>query len=158
MNTLTVWCFSAPEGAVESLATLRAQHLRVDDAVLVSWAPDRRTPATRQLGTLDGPGRLWDGFWGVLMGLIFLTPLAGPSFGAAAGAFAGGLADYGIPDDFVMCVREHVTPGTSALFVLGGRDSAATLAARLEGRAVEILRSELSYEQEQHLRATLVDG
>jgi len=93
----------------------------------------------------------------VLIGLIFLTPLAGPSFGAAAGAFAGGLADFGIPDDFVMRVREHVTPGTSALFVLGGRDSSATVAAGLEGRAVEILRSELSYEQEQHLRATLVD-
>ena len=158
MNTLSVWCFPAPEAADESLATLRARNARVDDAVLVSWPPNRRAPATRQLGTLDGPGRLWDGFWGVLIGLIFLTPLAGPSFGAAAGAFAGGLADFGVPDDFVMRVREHVTPGTSALLVLGGRDSAVAVATALEGRAVEILRSELSYEQEQHLRATLVDG
>ena len=157
MNTLTVWCFPTPGAAEESLASLRDRRVRIDDAVLVSWAPGRRAPATLQLGTLDGPGCLWDGFWGVLMGLIFLAPLAGPSFGAAAGAFAGGLADFGIPDDFVMRVREHVTPGTSALFVLGPRESAATVAAALEGRAEMLLRSELSYEQEQHLLATLVD-
>ncbi len=158
MNTLTVWCFPAPGAAADSLSGLRAGHARIDDAALVSWPPDRRAPMTRQLGTLDGPGCLWDGFWGVLMGLIFITPLAGPVFGAAAGAFAGGLADFGIPDDFVMRVREHVTPGTSALFILGAREATAIVAVALEGRAVEILRCELSFEQEQHLRATLVDA
>ena len=54
----------------------------------------------------------------MLLGVIFLVPLAGPTFGAAAGAFAGTLADFGIDDGFVMRVRGDVTPGTSALFVM----------------------------------------
>ena len=40
--------------------------------------------------------------------------------GAAAGALAGSLADYGIDDDFIKNVREKVTEGTSALFLLTG--------------------------------------
>ena len=46
-------------------------------------------------GGLAGPGRLWGGFWGMLLGLIFLTPLAGPTFGAAAGALIVGTLNNG---------------------------------------------------------------
>jgi uncharacterized membrane protein len=161
MNTLAVWRFPAPQGAEETLpelARLVAESgAGVDDAALVSWPPERRTPATRELGSLTGPGRLWHGFWGMFLGLIFLTPLAGPAFGAAAGALAGSLADFGVADDFVKRVRENVTPGTSAIFVLGPRVSADHVAAHLDGPAVEVLRSELSLEQEQHLRDALAD-
>ena len=157
MNTLTVWRFSHPEGAALAVAPLAEAISGIDDAALVSWPPERRTPDTRELGTLTGPGRLWHGFWGLFLGLIFLTPLAGPSFGAAAGAVAGSLADFGLADDFVKRVRESVTPGTSALFVLSGRAAAGHLAERLRGLADEALRSELSVEQERHLRDTLAD-
>jgi uncharacterized membrane protein len=161
MNTLTVWRFAAPEAAEQSLPALKlaigAGRASINDAALVSWPPSRRTPATRELGSLTGPGQMWGGFWGMVLGLIFLTPLAGPSFGAAAGAFAGSLADFGVADDFVIRVRDSVTPGTSALFVLSARASADGLAEGLKGLADEILRSELSREQEEHLRDTLSD-
>jgi len=161
MNTLTVWRFPAPEAAEQALAPLRgiviAGHATIDDCALVAWPPARRTPATRELGSLTGPGQMWGGFWGMLLALIFLTPIAGPSFGAAAGAFAGSLADFGVADDFVKRVRDSVTPGTSALFVLSGRACADAFAAELEGLADEVLRSELSLEQEEHLREALSD-
>lgn len=157
MNTLTVWRFPRPDGAEAAIAPLARMVGGIDDAALVAWPPDRQTPTTRDLGTLNGPGRLWHGFWGMFLGLIFLTPLAGPSFGAAAGAVAGSLADFGVPDDFVKRVRESVTPGTSALFVLSGRAAAVHLAEGLQGVAVEALRSELSPEQERHLRDALAD-
>ena len=38
--------------------------------------------------------------------------------GAAMGALAGSMADVGIDDDFIRGVRDNVTPGTSALFVM----------------------------------------
>jgi uncharacterized membrane protein len=161
MNTLTVWRFSTPEAAEQALPPLRVLvgdgRASIDDAAVVSWPLGRRTPATRELGALDGPGKLWGGFWGMLLGLIFLTPLAGPSFGAAAGAFAGSLADFGVADDFVKRVRDSVTPGTSAIFVLSTRAAADRVAAGLEGMAVEVLRSELSREQEERLRDALGD-
>src|SRR6185503_1928608 len=102
---------------------------------------------TRELGALDGPGALWHGFWGVLLALIFLTPIAGPSFGAAAGAVAGTLADFGVGDDFVKRVRDAVTPGTSAVFVLGGRESPRRIAAELDGTPAAVIRADLSDEQ-----------
>src|SRR3954452_3564692 len=161
MKTLTVWRGPAPEAADPALVPPRsiivAGSATIDDCALVSWPPNRRTPATRELGSLTGPGQMWGGFWGLLLGLIFLTPIAGPSFGAAAGAFAGSLADFGVADDFVKRVRDNVTPGTSAIFVLSARSSADGVAAGLEGVAVEVLRSELSREQEEHLREALSD-
>lgn len=157
MNTLTVWRFPHPEAADAAVEPLTRNVSGIDDAALVAWPPGRRTPATRELGTLTGPGRLWHGFWGLFLGLIFLTPLAGPSFGAAAGAVAGSLADFGVPDDFVKRVRESITPGTSALFILSGRAVPFDVAAALQGRAIEALRTELSLEQERHLRDALAD-
>src|SRR5687767_12489221 len=123
MNTLTVWRFDGPEAAeqealprLERLAALSL--ISVDDAVAVSWPEGRRKPSIRSLGSVTGGGDLWGGSWGMLLGLIFLVPIAGPAFGAAAGAFAGGLADFGIDDDFIKQVRDVVTPGTSALFLV----------------------------------------
>jgi uncharacterized membrane protein len=81
-------------------------------------------PSTRHVGTND----LW---WGVLLGMVFLVPLAGPAFGAAAGAVAGGLADFGLGDDFILQVREAVTPGTSAVFVVCDRALADDLGLEL---------------------------
>ncbi|HWK28352.1 MAG TPA: DUF1269 domain-containing protein [Solirubrobacter sp.] len=155
MNTLCVWCFADPGAAEAALPRVRAAAVEIDDAALISWPDARRTPAMRELGGLDGPGRLWRGFWGMLLGLVFLTPRAGPAFGAAAGAVAGSLSDFGIADAFVQRVRAAATPGTSALFVLCDRAAAARVAAVLDA---EPLRSELSLEQERHLRDTLADA
>ena len=162
MNTLTVWGFAVPEGADQALGDVRDLvadgHVAIDDAALVAWTPERRAPATRELGSISGPGHMWGGFWGMLLSLVFLTPRAGPALGAAAGALAGSLEDFGVADDFVKRIRDHVTPGTSALFALSGRGSADEVAARLAGPGVVMLRSELSPEQAEHLREALADG
>ena len=54
----------------------------------------------------------------MLFGLLFLVPLLGAAIGAAAGALSGSLVDVGIDDKFIDGVKQQVTPGTSALFVL----------------------------------------
>jgi len=161
MNTLSVWCFPDPDAAERLVYRLdgaaRQGRVTIDDAALVSWPAGRRTPATRELGSVTGPGKLWGGFWGMLLGLIFLTPLAGPTFGAAAGAVAGSLSEFGVSDDFLMVVREHVTPGTSAIFGLSTRSSAERVAEGFADIDCTVLRSHLSVEEEQHLRDALSD-
>ena len=54
----------------------------------------------------------------MLFGLIFFVPLLGAAIGAGIGALAGSMTDVGISDDFINSVKQRVTPGTSALFVL----------------------------------------
>lgn len=159
MDTLSVWRFDGPLGANAAVPRLerlaRAGRLDVDDAALVAWPPGARKPSTRDLGTFTGPGRLWGGFWGVLLALVFLTPLAGPVFGAAAGAVAGSLSYFGVPDDFVKRVRQTVAPGSSAIFVMSSGATADRIAAELGELAACMLRHSLSAEQEQHLTDAL---
>jgi uncharacterized membrane protein len=159
--TLAVWRFGDPETAEAVLPRLEALTrdgtIEVEDAALVRWPPRHRKPRTRELGAIDGPGHLWGGFWGVLVALIFLTPIAGPRFGAAAGAVAGTLADFGVADDFVKCVRDTVTPSTSAVFVLGGRNCPDRISAALADVPATLIRCDLSDDQTHNLRDALGD-
>jgi uncharacterized membrane protein len=159
VNTLTVWTFQDPRGAAEALPRLERlsadRYVKIDDAAIASWPEGARKPSARTLGALTGPGRLWGGSWGVLLGLIFLVPIAGPAFGAAAGAVAGGLSDFGLDDDYLMRVREAVTPGTSALFVLSGAADADRLGAELADGGIGVIRADLTRDQEIRLHAAL---
>ncbi|HTW14046.1 MAG TPA: DUF1269 domain-containing protein [Nocardioides sp.] len=120
--TLTVWKFDTPQGAEEASKTLQGLAsegiLTLHDAATVSWEEGKKKPKTRQLASTTGAGALGGGFWGLLFGLIFFVPLLGAALGAATGALAGSLADVGIDDRFITKVRDQVTPGTSALFVM----------------------------------------
>ena len=122
MSTLTAWKFPTPYGAdaaLDTLEKLQAQQLiQVQDAAVVSWEEGRKKPKTRELHSTKAAGALGGGFWGLLFGLIFFVPLLGLAIGAATGALAGSLSDVGISNDFIDNVRQKVTPGTSALFLL----------------------------------------
>jgi len=161
VGALAVWRFAALEDAEQTLPQLesmvRSGEISVDDAALVTWRRNHRKPATRMLGGLTGPGALWGGFWGMLLGLVFLAPLAGPTFGAAAGAVAGSLRDFGVEDDFVKRVRDTVTPGSSAIFLISDSRSVDRIAVALEPMPVEMIRSDLSNVQEKRLREELGD-
>ena len=154
-----MWVFDTVPGATAAVPRLQRLAavgvIAVEDSALVAWPRGCRKPSTRTLGALSGPGSLWGGFWGVLLGLIFLVPLAGPTFGAAAGAFAGSLADFGVDDAFVKRVRDAVTPGMSALFVLSSGAVADALVVELEELVVVLIRSDLSEEHERCLREAL---
>jgi uncharacterized membrane protein len=156
--TLAVWPFNAPGVAEEMLPELerlmRSGTVDVDAAALVSWPAGHRKPSVRDLGGVTHPASLWGGFWGMVLGLIFLTPLAGPTFGAAAGAVAGSLADFGVEDDFVKCVRDAVTPGTSAVFVIASSRAIPPIADAFDGDS-EMLGHTLSHEQALNLREAL---
>jgi uncharacterized membrane protein len=121
-QTLTVWKFNTPEGAQQASETLQrlatTQVITVHDAATVSWEEGKKKPTTKQLTPTTASGALGGSFWGLLFGLIFFVPLLGAAIGAATGALAGSLTDVGIDDRFINQVRDQVTPGTSALFVM----------------------------------------
>jgi uncharacterized membrane protein len=157
MSKLTVWKFETPAGADEALQTLaelRRQHqIVLIDAATVSWPTGKKSPRTRQAVDLVGKGALDGAFWGMLFGFLFFSPLLGMAMGMAMGALSGKFADYGINDDFIREVQGKVTEGTSALFVLHVSANEDKVKSAFEGVRVELIHSNLSDEQEAHLRA-----
>ena len=73
---------------------------------------------------------------------------------AAMGALSGKMADYGIDDDFIKSVREQVTEGTSALFLLTSDAVRDKVADAIKGEQFELIASNLTKEQEEELMAT----
>jgi uncharacterized membrane protein len=120
--TLTVWKFDTPDGADDALLVLQDLSSRnvvtLHDAATVSWPADATKPKTHQMSSTTGQGALGGAFWGLLFGLIFFVPLLGAAVGAATGALTGSLTDVGIDDGFINQVRDRITPGTSALFLM----------------------------------------
>ncbi|MDH2416279.1 DUF1269 domain-containing protein [Nocardioides sp. CER19] len=163
MPTLTVWKFDSPGGADNAerkLLDLAKQDLiNVIDAATVSWEQGRKKPKTRQLASPTGAGALGGTFWGLLFGLIFFVPLLGAAIGAATGALAGSLADVGIDDNFINQVRDRVTPGTSALFLMSSDTVVDKVKTAFgEGESGELIFTNLSDEQEAALRAVFSDA
>jgi uncharacterized membrane protein len=156
MATLTVWKYDTPEGAEQAEATLqelaKQQIITLHDAATVSWEVGKKKPKTRQLANVTGAGALGGTFWGLLFGLIFFVPLLGAAIGAATGALAGSLADVGIDDSFINKVRDQVTPGTSALFVLSSDAVVDKVKEAFAGHQGELIFTNLSSEQEQAIR------
>ena len=161
MATLTVWKFADASGADDAEETLkglaRRQLITIHDAATVSWPVDAKKPKTRQANSLAGAGALGGSFWGLLFGLIFFVPLLGVALGAALGAFAGAMSDAGINDDFIKSVREQVTPGSSALFVLTSDAVLDEVKAAFKDHPGELIQTNLTDEQEQALREAFGD-
>jgi len=101
---------------------------------------------------LTAAGALGGAFWGMLFGLLFFIPFFGLAVGAAIGAIAGHYAKYGIDENFINQVREKVTEGTSALFLLTSGAVVDRVAEAVKGQKFEIIQTSLSREQEDQLR------
>ena len=161
MASLTVWKFSTPygaEAAMEKLQALQAQQLiTVQDAAVVSWEEGKKKPKTNQLHDTKKGGALGGGFWGLLFGLIFFVPILGLAIGAASGALFGSLADVGISDSFIKSVRDQVTPGTSALFLLSSDAVIDRVKEEFPSHDAELISTNLSTEQEAKLREAFAD-
>ena len=161
MATLTAWAYPGAgdaEQAVERLKALQAQKLvTIQDAAIVSWAEGAKKPKTRQLNNLTGAGALGGAFWGMLFGLLFFVPLLGMAVGAAVGALTGSMTDVGIDDNFINSVKQRVTPGTSALFLLTSDAVVDRVKEGMGGTQGELIASNLSAEQEAKLREVFAE-
>jgi uncharacterized membrane protein len=160
MATLTVWKFDSPFGADEAEATVKSlaeqELITIHDAATLSWAWGSK-PKTRQLTSLKGAGALGGAFWGFLFGLLFFVPFLGAAIGAAAGAMGGAMADVGIDDDFIKSVREKVTPGTSALFLLSSGAVQDQVRDAFAAHHPELIETNLSEEEEAKLREVFAE-
>jgi uncharacterized membrane protein len=158
MATLTVLKFPEADGADRMISRLeqlqRMEMIKIEDAAIVSWPEGQKKPRTRHLNNLAGMGAMDGAFWGLLLGLIFFVPILGMALGAAAGGLSGAFADVGIDDDFIKQVREYVTEGTSALFLLSSGAVIDRVKEGVEDIDFELITTNLPKEEEDKLRET----
>jgi uncharacterized membrane protein len=156
MATITVLKFARAEGAAAGLDRIQALKsrnlIKLYDAVIVSWPVGKACPQANQLIDLVSLGTAGGLFLGMFIGFVFATPFFGAAVGVALGALGGAFRDSGIDDAFVRRVRQNVTEGTSALFLMTGDAVLDRVADEMKQLEFEILATNLSSDQEQVLR------
>ncbi len=114
------------------------------------------------VGLTTGIGVSRGTIWGGLIGLLFMQPLlgmaAGAMLGAASGAIAGRMADYGIPDQFMKDLAGKLHPGTSMLFVLFRKATWEKVLPHISQYGGTVMHSSLTPEAEARLQSALTQG
>ena len=158
MSTLVVVEYDDPFKADEvRLMLLKLQKdylIDMEDAV-VAVKDAKGKVKLHQAINLTAAGAMSGGFWGALVGLIFLNPLLGMAVGAGAGAVSGALTDVGINDKFMKDMAAGMHPGSSALFVLVRKSTPDKVLDHIQGTGGKILKTSLSHEDEAKLQAAL---
>ena len=161
MATLVAIAYPDKNRALEVrsvLGRLQKEYL-VDlvDAVVVT-RDDQGKVHLNQSVPLVGIKALNGALWGMLIGLLFFSPIIGAAIGAGWGAIAGKLSDYGIDDNFMRALAEKFQPNTSALFVLARGGVPDRVLPEIAKYGGTVIQTSLPPETEEQLRAALSAG
>lgn len=158
MSTLVVMGYDDPFKAEEVRLKLQKMQqeylLDLDDAVVVVKDKNGKIKLHQAIN-MTAAGAVSGGFWGTLIGLIFLNPILGMALGMASGAVSGALTDVGINDNFMKELAATLCPNSSALFVLVRQMTPDKVLSELEGTGGKVLKSSLSHEDEAKLQVAL---
>ncbi len=146
--------FKAEEVRLKLLKMQKEYLVDLEDAVVAVKDKDGKVKL-RQMYHMAASGAIGGGFWGALIGLIFMMPVLGAVVGAASGAAAGALSDVGIDDDFMKKLAETLTPGSSVLFVLIRKMTEDKVLDELKGTGGTVLQTSLSHDDEAKLKDAL---
>lgn len=158
MSELVVVCyddrFKAEEVRLSLLKMQREYLVDLEDAV-VAVKDDKGKVKLHQLINLTASGAVSGGFWGTLIGLIFLNPLLGVAVGAGTGAIVGALSDVGINDKFMKQLADSMTNNSSMLFVLIRKMTVDKVLDELKGTGGKLVQTSLSHDDEKRLQTAI---
>jgi uncharacterized membrane protein len=158
MSDLVVIAFPSEAKAEEvrqKILELQKEYLiELGDAAIAVKQPDGSVRLNQLINT-TAAGAVSGTFWGTLVGLIFLMPLAGAAIGAASGALGGWLTDVGVNDTFMKEVAESLQPGNAALFLLIRKLTTDKVLEDLKGVGGKVLRTSFDHTKEDALRNAL---
>jgi uncharacterized membrane protein len=158
MSTLVVVNYNDPYKAEEVRLNLRKLQrenlLDLEDAV-VAVKDEKGKVKLHQAVNLTEPNAISGGFWGTLIGLIFLSPVLGFAIGVSVGAASDALTEVGIDDHFMKELAARMTPGSSTLFVLVRKVTPDKVLEELKGTGGRVLKTSLSHEDKAKLQAAL---
>ena len=158
MSDLIVIAFQTEAKAEEvrqKLLTMQKEYLiELGDAVIAVKDAQGRIKLNQLLNT-TATGAVSGAFWGSLIGLIFLMPLAGAALGAASGTLGGYLTDVGIDDKWMKTTAAAIQPGTAALFLLVRKVTADKVLEGIRGEGGTVMKTSLDHTKEAALQAAL---
>jgi len=160
MSDLVVIAFpteaKAEEVRQKLLAMQKEYLIELGDAAIAVKDAEGRIKLNQLINT-TAVGAVSGTFWGTLIGLIFLMPLAGAALGAASGTLGGYLTDVGIDDKWMKETAAAIRPGTAALFLLVRKVTADKVLEGLKGEGGTVLKTSLDHTKEAALQAALAD-
>jgi uncharacterized membrane protein len=158
MSDLVVIAFpteaKAEEVRQKLLAMQKEYLLELGDAV-IAVKDDKGNIKLNQMINTTAAGAVRGAFWGALIGLIFLMPLAGAALAPLVVLSAVLLTDLGINDKFMKETAAAIKPGTAALFVLLRKITADKVLEGLKGEGGTVLKTSLDHTKEAALQAAL---
>lgn len=160
MSNLVVIGFDDETTAFEmraELAKMQKEYLIEMEDVVVVTKDENDKVKLHQAVNLTASGAVGGTFWGMLIGFLFLNPLAGAAVGAGAGALGGKMADIGINDQFMKDLGDTFKPGTSALFVLVRKATPDKVLEGLKKFKGTVLQTSLTKDKEEELQQILGD-
>lgn len=158
MSNLVVIGFEDESTAFEmraELAKLQKEYLIEMEDIVVVTKDEEDKIKLHQAVNLTATGAVGGTFWGMLIGFLFMNPLAGAAVGAGAGAIGGKLTDIGINDTFMKNLAETFKPGTSALFVLVRKATPDKVLEKLKHFRGTVIQTSLTKDKEDELRKIL---
>jgi uncharacterized membrane protein len=143
--------------ALDELANLqKMQLLELEDAALAVKDDKGKVKVKQTLeNQVAGSSAVWGGFWGLLIGLIFLAPIFWGLFGALMGYIAGKAGDIGIDDKFIKEVGDSLDPGGAALFMLVVKATPDKVLEQMKQFGGDVYQTSLSNEDEEKLKQAL---
>jgi uncharacterized membrane protein len=129
----------------------------LEDAAIIRRDTSGKLHVTTPAHHAAAWGSLSGMFWGVVIGLIFLFPLA-PLTGIAGGlmgAALGAATDLGIKEDFKQRVQDMVQPGTSAIMMIVRKATMDKVLDALRPYGGTVLQTSLPRDAEQQVMRAL---
>jgi uncharacterized membrane protein len=157
MSQLVVVAFDHLEDARTAMKRLREiEHegrIKFEDTAIVERMADGKTHVRNELSGATEAGAV---IGAVIGGMVtFVFPPAGIAIGAALGAAVGAAFDTGIDSKFIEDVKNTLTPGRSALFLVVKEGEADAAVAALRGLSGDVIQTTLDSETEEQLRQAL---
>ncbi len=141
-----------------SLARMQVEHLiDLEDICCVTKDTDGNVKLHQSVN-LTAASAVNGGFWGMLIGLLFLNPLLGGLLGAGAGALSGSAVDYGISDDFIRELADHMQTNSSAIFILVKKITPDKVLDELGKYGGTVLRTSFTKDVEAEWQNALKEG
>lgn len=147
---------AAAEDVRNKVLALQKDYLiEIGDAVIATKTEAGHVKLNQLMST-TAAGAAGGGFWGLLIGVLFMNPLLGVAVGAGSGALAGALTDVGVNDKFMKgLAAENLQPGQAVLFVLVRKVTGDKVLDALRGVGGTVLQTSLDHTREERLREAL---
>jgi uncharacterized membrane protein len=139
----------------QRLLKLQKEYLITISDAVIAVKTEAGPVKLSQLFSTTSAGAATGGFWGLLIGVLFLNPIIGVALGAASGALGGALTDYGINDAFMKELSASLKPGNAALFVLIKDMTADKVLREIQDAGGTVLKTSLDDAKEKQLRDAL---